>query len=132
MMQEQTPARPKKRKWWSKDARAEITGPELEAAIAEEVRKTASCEDFVGVFVVRKTPKSNADPNWEVQGARFGKADRQLADKTLAEVVQRMQQEVLLTEDRKEAAPRPTGGQTVPLDNVRPQFEGSHKTAAKG
>ena len=26
MMQEQTPARPKKRKWWSKDSRTEITG----------------------------------------------------------------------------------------------------------
>ena len=92
--------RPKKKKWWSKDSRAEITGAELEAAILEAVKKTAPCEDFIGVIVGRKTPKSHLDPNWEVQGAKFGKADRKLAEETLASVVQRMQKELVLAEER--------------------------------
>ena len=88
--------RPRKRKWFSKDSRTEVTGAELEAAIAEAVRKTARCEDFIGVIVGRKIPKSSLDPNWEIQGAKFGKADRKVAEEALANIVERMQKEVVL------------------------------------
>ncbi|KRR03128.1 hypothetical protein [Bradyrhizobium valentinum] len=101
--------RPKKRKWWRNDSRTEITVPELEAAISEAVKKTAPCEDFVGVIVGRKTPKSNLDPNWEIQGAKFGKADRKLAAETLANVVQRMQKELVLVEERSVTRQRAAG-----------------------
>jgi hypothetical protein len=101
--------RPKKRKWWSKDCRTEITGAELEAAISEAVKKTAPCKDFIGVIVGRKTPKSHLDPNWEVQGAKFGKADRKLAEETLATIVPRMQKELVLIEERDVAPQRAAG-----------------------
>ena len=101
--------RPKKKKWWSKDSRTEITGAELEAAILEAVKKTAPCEDFIGVIVGRKTPKSHLDPNWEVQGAKFGKADRKLVEETLASIVQRMQKELVLAEERDAPSQRAAG-----------------------
>jgi|GEM_PF-7081917 len=107
--EKQTLGRPKKKKWWSKDSRTEITGAELEAAILEAVKKTAPCEDFVGVIVGRKTPKSHLDPNWEVQGAKFGKADRKLVEETLASVVQRMQKELVLAEEADAIPQRAVG-----------------------
>ena len=89
-----------KKKWWSKDRRVSMTTPELELAISEAVKKAASgCEDFVGVIVLRKTPKSHLDPNWAIRGVKFGKADRKVADEALATVVERMQRELLLSED---------------------------------
>jgi len=91
---------PSKKKWWSKDRRVSMTTPELELAISEAVKKAASgCEDFVGVIVLRKTPKSHLDPNWAIRGVKFGKADRKVADEALATVVERMQRELLLSED---------------------------------
>jgi hypothetical protein len=110
--EKQTLGRPKKKKWWSKDSRTEITGAELEAAILEAVRKTASCQDFIGVIVGRKTPKSHLDPNWEVQGAKFGKADRKLVEEALASVVQRMQKELVLAEEA-DATPRRVVGRVM-------------------
>jgi len=110
--EKQTLGRPKKRKWWSNDSRTEITGAELEAAILEAVKKTAACEDFIGVIVGRKTPKSHLDPNWGVQGAKFGKADRKLAEETLASVVQRMQKELVLAEER-DAPPQRAAGRVM-------------------
>jgi hypothetical protein len=107
--EKQAPARPKKRKWWSKDSRVAITGPELEAAISEAVKTTPCCKDFVGVIVGRKTPKSHLDPNWEVQGAKFGKADRKLAEETLANIVPRMQKELVLVEERDVTPHRAAG-----------------------
>jgi hypothetical protein len=107
--EKQTLGRPKKKKWWSKDSRTEITGAELEAAILEAVKKAAPCQDFIGVIVGRKTPKSHLDPNWEVQGTKFGKADRKLAEEMLASVVQRMQKELVLVEERDTTPQRATG-----------------------
>ena len=109
---EQTLGRPKKKKWWSKDSRAQITGAELEAEILEAMKKTSPCQDFIGVIVGRKTPKSHLDPNWEVQGAKFGKADRKLAEETLASVVQRMQKELVLAEER-DAPPQRAAGRVM-------------------
>ena len=110
--EKQTLGRLKKKKWWSKDSRAQITGAELEAAILEAMKKTAPCQDFIGVIVGRKTPKSHLDPNWEVQGAKFGKADRKLAQETLASVVQRMQKELALVEER-DTTPQRAAGRVV-------------------
>jgi len=77
-----------------------MTTPELELAISEAVKKAASgCEDFVGVIVQRNTPKSRLDPNWAIRGVKFGNADRKVADEALATVVERMQRELLLSED---------------------------------
>ena len=77
-----------------------MTTPQLEMTISEAVQRTApSCQDFVGVIVQRTTPKSRLDPNWTVQGAKFGKADRKVADEALAAIVKRMQREFLLGEE---------------------------------
>jgi hypothetical protein len=78
----------------------------------EAVKKTAACEDFIGVIVGRKTPKSHLDPNWEVHGAKFGKADRKLAEGTLASVVQRLQKELVLAEER-DAPPQRAAGRVI-------------------
>src|SRR5262245_44064907 len=64
---EQPPATPPKKTWWSKDNRVSIAAAELELAIADGVKATPGCEDFVGVVVQRKTPESRLDPNWEVR-----------------------------------------------------------------
>jgi hypothetical protein len=96
---QQAPALPPKKKWWSKDRRVSMTAAELELAISETVKVAIGCEDFVGVIVDHKTPKSHLDPNWVVRGVKFGKADRQLVDEALAIVVARMQREFLLSED---------------------------------
>jgi hypothetical protein len=96
----QAPALPPKKKRWGKDRRVSMTTPELELAISEAVKKAApGCEDFVGVIVQHKKPKSHLDPNWAVRGVKFGKVDRPVADEALATVVERMQREFLLGED---------------------------------
>jgi len=102
---EQAPAR--KRVLWRKDDRVSITAAELESAIKEAVKAAPGCEDFIGVFVRPKTPKSRPDPNWEVRGVRFGNADRKIANETLATVVARFQQEFRLTEHHLAGLPPP-------------------------
>ena len=84
-----------KKKWWRpQDDRAAKTIPELETAITEAVKSTApDCGDFVGVIVRQKTPKSRQDVNWEVQGVRFGKADKKLVNDALHGIVKQMQRE---------------------------------------
>jgi hypothetical protein len=85
-------------KWLSKDRRVSITPKELELAITEAVRKTASgCDDFIGVIVHHKSPKRRRDPNWEIRGVKFGKADRKMVDEALAAVVEQLQREFRLT-----------------------------------
>jgi hypothetical protein len=98
--------RPRKRKWFSKDARAEVTCAELEAAIADAVRKTERCEPFIGVIIGRTIPKSSLGPNWELQGAKFGRADRKVAEEALTNIVERMQKEVVLAAE-PEVNPQP-------------------------
>jgi hypothetical protein len=77
-----------------------MTIQELELAIAEAVR-TASpgCKDFVSVIVEQTTPKSRLDPDWDVRGIRYGKADKKMVDEALSTAVQRMQQEIRLNPD---------------------------------
>jgi hypothetical protein len=89
---------PKRR--WRKERRVSLATPELELAILEAVKKAApGCEDFVGVIVRHKTPKSHLDPNWAIRGVKFGNADRPMANEALAGVVERMQREFLLSDD---------------------------------
>ena len=95
-----SPQNPPKKKWWRRDHRVPVAIPELELAISEAVRKAApACEDLVGVIVRHTPPKSNLDPNWAVHGVKFGKADRKMVNEALTGVVERMQQEFLLSDD---------------------------------
>ena len=93
------PVPPRKKNWWRKEFRVAMTAPELESAISDAVKKAApGCEDFVGVIVEHTTPKSRHDPNWDVRGVKFGKADRKAVDEALAAVVERMRHEFLLSD----------------------------------
>ena len=90
---------PKKR-WRHSDRRVSMTAPELELAISEAVKNAApGYADFIGVIVHYKAPKSRFDPNWAIRGVKFGRADRKVAEATLATVVERMQREFLLSND---------------------------------
>jgi hypothetical protein len=97
----QASAPPPKKKWWRKEShRPAMTAPELELAIADAVKTAApGCEDFIGVIVQHMTPKSHLDPNWDVRGVKFGKADRRKADEALVSVVERLRQEFVLSDD---------------------------------
>ena len=93
------PVPPRKKNWWRKELRVAMTAPELESAISDAIKKAApGCEDFVGVIVEHTTPRSHRDPNWDVRGVKFGKADRKAVDEALAAVVERMQHEFLLSD----------------------------------
>ena len=45
------------------------------------------------MIVRQKTPKSRHDVNWELQGIRFGKADKELVNGALRGILKQMQQE---------------------------------------
>ena len=79
-----------------KDERVLITAAELQTAIEQALKAAPSCEDFVGVVVRPKTSKSHTEPNWDVQGVKFGKADRIIVSDALAKIVTRLQQEFRL------------------------------------
>ena len=92
-------AEPSKKTWWRRDQRAQITPAELEATIAEAIRKTApECGSFVGVIVHHKKPKQSRDPNWGVRGVKYGKADRRIVEETLSGIVKQLQKEFRLTD----------------------------------
>ena len=88
-----------RKKWWSKDRRAQITPAELELTITEAVRKSApGCSSFIGVIVHHRKPRQQRDPNWGVRGVKFGKADRRTVDETLSRIVAQLQKEFRLTD----------------------------------
>ena len=97
---ERTPiAAPKKKLSRRRGGRVPATIPELELAITEAVRKAApECEAFVGVTLQQTTPKLRHDVNWRLRGARFGSANRKIANEALRTIVERLQQEFYLTE----------------------------------
>jgi hypothetical protein len=82
------------------DKRSAVSCKHLESAVTDAVKSALDCEAFVGVIIQRIAPKSRTDPNWAVRGARFGKADRDKSGKVLAAVVEQMQREFSLTDDR--------------------------------
>ena len=87
-----------------KDNRRSITSEELQLAILEAVKATPDCENLIEVFVQPTTPKSHLEPNWEVHGVRFGKADRKIANETLATVVTNLQQKFRVNAPKEQRA----------------------------
>jgi len=74
-----------------------IVSETLQSAIAKAVRTAEPA--FVDVIVQRISPKSRFDSNWDLRGIKFGKADREKANKAIMTVVERMQREFRLSED---------------------------------
>jgi hypothetical protein len=68
--------------------------------MANAVKKAEpACESFAGVIVEPTTSKSRFDANWVLRGVKFGRADREKANKALATIVERMQRDFRLSED---------------------------------
>ena len=82
--------------------RSPITLKNLELAIAKAVRETdTECEALIGVFVERVDPKSHGDVNWVVKGVRYGKAERTRCHAIVADVVERLQSEYIVSDGLK-------------------------------
>jgi hypothetical protein len=116
---EQAPAPAPKKRWWRKEARVPmkaVTADALELAIGESVRTAPGCEDFVGVLVQPKRPKSHLDPNWELRGVRYGNTDREMANQHLTTIVARLQQELRLVDHDEGDHPRST--KSIPSGGV--------------
>jgi hypothetical protein len=86
------------------DDRVSRSCADLESAITEKVKAAPDCEAFVGVLIMPERPKSRFDANWSIRGVKFGRADRDKSNKVLANIVERMQREVRLSEDSSAAA----------------------------
>ena len=83
------------------DNRDLISRDEMQAAITEAVKKAdPDCEAFVGVFVERTTRTSILEANWAVKGIKFGRADRSKAHDAVSRIVERMQCDFNLSNDR--------------------------------
>jgi hypothetical protein len=86
----------------SVDNRNPISREAMQAAITEAVRKAdPGCEPFVGVIVQRTKPTSRLEANWTVRGIMFGRADRNKASDAVTAIVERMQREFNLSDDRE-------------------------------
>jgi hypothetical protein len=81
----------------STDDKSLILSETLQSAITKAVQKAEPA--FVDVIVQRITPKSRFDTNWALRGVKFGKADREKANKAVMTVVERMQREFRLSDD---------------------------------
>jgi hypothetical protein len=67
----------------------------MEAAITEAVKRASPCQEtFVGVLVERTATKVRLEPNWTVNGIKFGRTDRQEAKRAATAVVEHMQREI--------------------------------------
>ena len=96
---EQVPIAAPTKKSWRNGGRVSITIPELELTIVRAVRSAApECETFIGVVLQQTTPRSRRDANWQLLGAKFGTADRKIANEALTTIIERMQREFYLTE----------------------------------
>jgi uncharacterized membrane protein YccC len=82
------------------DDRNRIASETLQSAITNAVKKAEpACEAFVGVIVERTTPKSRFDANWALRGVKFGRADREKANKAVTTIVERMRRDFRLSDD---------------------------------
>jgi hypothetical protein len=82
--------------------RRPITLKNLELAIAKAVRETdTECEALIGVIVERVNPKLRGDVNWVVKGVRYGKAERTRCHAIVADVVERLQSEYIVSDGLK-------------------------------
>jgi hypothetical protein len=100
------------------DKRSAVSCKYLESAVTDAVKSALDSEAFVGVIIQRIAPKSRMDPNWAVRGVRFGKADRDKSGKVLATVVEQMQREFSLTDDRDDT-PQTKGVKPVVIQICR-------------
>jgi hypothetical protein len=83
------------------DNRDLISRDEMQAAITEAVKKAnPDCEAFVGVFVERTKRASILEANWALKGIKFGRADRSKAGDAVNRIVERMQCDFNLSNDR--------------------------------
>jgi hypothetical protein len=83
------------------DSRKSISREEMQTAITEAVKKAdPDCEPFVGVIVERKKRSSLIEANWAIRGIKFGRADRNKVSDAVNTVVERMQREFNLSDDR--------------------------------
>jgi hypothetical protein len=82
------------------DNRNLISRDEMQAGITEAVKKAVDCEAFVGVFVERTTRTSILEANWTVKGIKFGRADRSKAHDAVNRIVERMQCDFNLSNNR--------------------------------
>jgi hypothetical protein len=77
--------------------RTQVSRGALESAIAVAIKTfDASCQDFVGVIIERRSTDSDSEANWLVKGLRFGKSDREKARAALDSVLPPMQEEFFL------------------------------------
>jgi hypothetical protein len=82
--------------------RRPITLKNLQLAIAKAVRETdTECEALIGVIVERFDPESRGDVNWVVKGVRYGKAERTRCHATVADVVERLKSEYIVSDGLK-------------------------------
>jgi hypothetical protein len=79
------------------DDRRLIASETLQSAITKGVQKAEPA--FVDVIIQRITPKSRFDTNWALRGVKFGRADREKANRAVTTVVERMQREFRLSDD---------------------------------
>jgi hypothetical protein len=56
-------------------------------------RADPRCEDFIGVFIEHRTPKSRDDTNWAVRGVKFGRAERRNCNAALSVIIERLKRE---------------------------------------
>jgi hypothetical protein len=83
------------------DDRKPISREEIQAAITGAVRKADhDCGPFVGVIVGQTKRSSVADANWAVRGIKFGRADRNKASDAVNRIVERLQCEFNLSDNR--------------------------------
>jgi hypothetical protein len=79
--------------------KSSVSRSDLEAVIADAVRKFhPECAKFVGV-IVQRTPQSRFDSNWTIRGVRFGSADRNKSLQAIGRIVELMQQDFVLSAD---------------------------------
>jgi hypothetical protein len=97
-----------------RDQRRAVSREHLERTITDAVK--SECDGFVGVVIERVKPRSRAEPNWALRGARFGKADREKSHQALATHVERLQREFTLAEDEnRHTLPKPIVSR-IPID----------------
>jgi hypothetical protein len=83
------------------DNRNPISRDEMQAAITEAVKLAdPDCRAFVGVFVEQTKRTSISEANWTLKGIKFGKADRIKAGGAVKRIVQRLQCDFNLSNER--------------------------------
>jgi hypothetical protein len=79
-----------------------ISREALQEAITVGVKRAdPSCAPFIGVIVQRAIAASSLEANWTIRGVKYGRANRDKANAALATIVERMQHEFSLSDDRK-------------------------------